>query len=61
MHMTVLRDEQRRHYCAIVAPVRYTARGGGGGGTPLKEANGDVPLDGVAFRMGSKIFGFWGE
>ena len=22
---------------------------GGGGGTPLKEANGDVPLDGVAF------------
>ena len=21
----------------------------GGGGTPLKEANGDVPLDGVAF------------
>ena len=23
MHMTVLRDEQRRHYCAVVAPVRY--------------------------------------
>ena len=23
--------------------------GGGGGGTPLQEANGDVPLDGVAF------------
>ena len=22
---------------------------GGGGGTPLKEANGDVPLDGVSF------------
>ena len=22
---------------------------GGGGGTPLQEANGDVPLDGVAF------------
>ena len=59
--MTVLRDEQRRHYCAIVAPVRNTARGGGGGGsTPLKEANLDVPLDGVAFRMESKIFGFWG-
>ena len=24
MHMTVLRDEQRRHYCVVVAPVRYT-------------------------------------
>ena len=23
MHMTVLRDEQRRYYDAIVAPVRY--------------------------------------
>ena len=23
--------------------------GGGGGGIPLKESNGDVPLDGVAF------------
>ena len=23
--------------------------GGGGGGTPLQEANRDVPLDGVAF------------
>ena len=23
MHMTVLSEEQRRHYCAIVAPVRY--------------------------------------
>ena len=22
---------------------------GGGGGIPLKESNGDVPLDGVAF------------
>ena len=22
---------------------------GGGGGTPLQEGNGDVPLDGVAF------------
>ena len=22
---------------------------GGGGGTPLQEANGDVPLDGIAF------------
>ena len=46
------------------------------GGTPLQEANGDVPLDGVAFsrlewlywdrtfnrftRMGSQIFGFLG-
>ena len=55
--MTVLRDEQRRHYCAIVAPVTYTTRGGS---TPLKEANGDVPLDGVVFRMASRIFGFWG-
>ena len=24
-------------------------RPGGGGGTPLQEPNGDVPLDGVAF------------
>ena len=23
----------------------------GGGGTPLQEANGDVPLDGVAFSI----------
>ena len=41
-------------------------RGPGVGGTPLQEANGDVPLDGVAFfttgmtMMGSQIFGFWG-
>ena len=26
-----------------------SSRGGGGGGIPLKESNGDVPLDGVAF------------
>ena len=27
--------------------------GGGGGGTPFQEANGDVPLDGDAFsRLG---------
>ena len=29
--------------------VRKTPAGGGGGGTPLQEANGDLPLDGVAF------------
>ena len=49
---------------------------GGGGGTPLQEANRDVPLGGIAFsrlewlwrgrifnrftRMGSQIFGFLG-
>ena len=47
----------------------------GGGSTPLQEANGDVPLDGVAFstellewgcifnrvtRVGSQIFRFLG-
>ena len=50
---------------------------GGGGGTPLKEANGDVPLDGshfhdwidyngVAFSIeslewGCKFSDFWGK
>ena len=38
----------------------------GGGGTPLKEANGDVPLDGVAFSIeslewGCKFSDFWGK
>ena len=28
-----------------------SATPGGGGGTPLQEANGDVPLDGVAFSI----------
>ena len=27
----------------------YGQNSRGGGGTPLQEANGDVPLDGVAF------------
>ena len=33
--------------------------GGGGGGADLQEADGDVPLDGVAFSQ-SQIFGFLG-
>ena len=32
---------------------------GGGGGADLQEADGDVPLDGVAFSQ-SQIFGFLG-
>ena len=41
--------------------------GGGGGGTPLQEANGNVPLDGVAFSQldwlewGRKFSDFWGK
>ena len=39
---------------------------GGGGGTPSQEANGDVPLDGVAFSIellewGRKFSDFWGK
>ena len=30
-------------------PLVPKIRGGGGGGTCLREANGDVPLNGVAF------------
>ena len=38
---------------------------GGWGGTPLQEANGDVPLDGVAFSIellewGRKFSDIWG-
>ena len=38
----------------------------GVGGTPLQEANGDVPLDGVAFSIellewGRKFSDFWGK
>ena len=38
---------------------------GGVGGTPLQEANGDVPLDGVAFSIellewGRKFSDIWG-
>ena len=42
-------------------------RVGGGGGTPLQKANGDVPLDGVAFSQldwlewGRKFSDFWGK
>ena len=39
---------------------------GGGGGAPLQEANGDVPLDGVAFSIellewDRKFWDFWGS
>ena len=39
---------------------------GPGGGTPLQEANGDVPLDGVAFSIellewGRTFSEFWGK
>ena len=39
---------------------------GGGGGAPLQEANGDVPLDGVAFSIellewDRKFGDFWGK
>ena len=53
------------------------ARGGGGGGTPLQEANRDMPLDGVHFldwsdyngvalsidllEWGRKFSDFWGK
>ena len=34
----------------FIAGIWYTKSvSGGGGGTPLQEANGDVPLDGIAF------------
>ena len=41
-------------------------QGPGGGGTPLQEANGDVPLDGVAFSIellewGCKFSDIWGK
>ena len=58
------------------SPALHGNRGGGGGGTPLQEAKGDVPLNGVPIimtgatimgrifnrvtRMGLQIFGFWG-
>ena len=41
--------------------------GWGGGDNPLQEANGDVPLDGVAFSQldwqewGHKFSDFWGK
>ena len=39
---------------------------GGGGGTPLQEANGDGPLDGIAFSIellewGRKFSDFWSK
>ena len=33
------------------APARGGGGGGGEGGNPLQEANGDVPLDGVALSQ----------
>ena len=33
------------HSCRVTLKTRW----GPGGGTPLQEPNGDVPLDGVAF------------
>ena len=40
--------------------------GGGGGVTPLQEANREVPLEGVAFSIdllewGRKFWDFWGK
>ena len=42
------------YYPAFAAPPHFPemvvrCNPGGGGGTPLQEANRDVPLDGVAF------------
>ena len=36
---------------SLVSMVNYLTSQGGGGGTPLQEANRDVPLDGVAFSI----------
>ena len=33
----------------IIFSTRLSLKGGGGGGTSLQEANGDVPLAGVTF------------
>ena len=33
----------------LTAGLNYCAKKPGGGGTPLQEANRDVPVDGVAF------------
>ena len=48
-------------------PSMQPRGGGGGGGTSLLEANGDVPLDGVAFlrldwlEEGRTFSDFWGK
>ena len=33
----------------LATAATYVSHAPGGGGTPLQEPNGDVPLDGVAF------------
>ena len=34
-----------------IIPTLGEPEPGGGGGTPLQEPNGDVPLDGIAFSQ----------
>ena len=36
---------------SLESMINYLTSRGGGGGTPLQEANRDVPLDGVAFSI----------
>ena len=51
----------------MASNFRWVGGWGGGGGTPLQEANGNVPLDGVAFSQldwlewGRKFSDFWGK
>ena len=49
----------------MLFPFNTDPRPRGVGGTPLQEANGDVPLDGVAFSIellewGRKFSDIWG-
>ena len=54
--------EQNRHHF-----LHSSLFGGGGRGTSLQEANGDLPLDGVAFlqlewlEWGHTFSDFWGK